>query len=109
MISLKSLDLSYNHFTGEIPVTLATLDFLAYLNLSYNNLSGRIPANPHFDTLYPDGIAYIGNRYLYGSPNRMNYRISGIFLLLYLIDDNWRNKYWRAVDKIVLKIVNCKP
>ncbi|KAM3376308.1 hypothetical protein P3S68_015023 [Capsicum galapagoense] len=34
--------------------------------------------------------------------------ISGVFLLLYLIDDNWRNRYWRAVDKIVSKIVNCK-
>ncbi|KAM3236734.1 hypothetical protein P3L10_016771 [Capsicum annuum] len=126
---------------GEIPVTLATLDFLAYLNLSYNNLSGRIPTNPHFDTLHPDGTAYIGNRYLCGSPDGMNCSkigpsttetmenrynqenvlfigvifsgfvtgISGVFLLLYLIDDNWRNRYWRVVDKIVLKIVNCKP
>ncbi|KAF3671720.1 putative CASP-like protein PIMP1-like [Capsicum annuum] len=141
MISLESLDLSYNQLTGEIPVTLATLDFLAYLNLSYNNLSGRIPTNPHFDTLHPDGTAYIGNRYLCGSPDGLNCSkigpsttettentydqenvlfivviflgfvtgISGVFMLLYLIDDNWRNRYWRAVDKIVLKIMNCKP
>ncbi|XP_047261272.1 receptor-like protein EIX2 [Capsicum annuum] len=92
MISLESLDLSYNQLTGEIPVTLATLDFLAYLNLSYNNLSGRIPTNPHFDTLHPDGTAYIGNRYLCGSPDGLNCRISGVFMLLYLIDDNWRNR-----------------
>ncbi|PHT82498.1 hypothetical protein T459_15513 [Capsicum annuum] len=141
MISLESLDLSYNQLTGEIPVTSATLDFLAYLNLSYNNLSGRIPTHPHFDTLHPDGTAYIGNRYLCGSPDGMNCSkighsttettenrydqenllfivvifsgfvtgISSVFLLLYLIDFNWRNRYWRAVDKIVLKIVNCKP
>ncbi|KAF3631152.1 putative CASP-like protein PIMP1-like [Capsicum annuum] len=141
MISLESLDLSYNQLTGEIPVTSATLDFLAYLILSYNNLSGRIPTHPHFDTLHPDGTAYIGNRYLCGSPDGMNCSkighsttettenrydqenllfivvifsgfvtgISSVFLLLYLIDFNWRNRYWRAVDKIVLKIVNCKP
>ncbi|XP_047268241.1 LRR receptor-like serine/threonine-protein kinase GSO1 [Capsicum annuum] len=141
MISLQSLDLCYNHFTGEIPVTLTLLNFLAYLNLSYNNLSGRIPTNPQFDTLYQDGTAYIGNKYLCGTPDGMNCRknyrpstnetkenryvqenvlfvlvifsgfatgISGVFLLLYLIDDNWRNRYWRAVDKIVSKIVNCK-
>ncbi|PHT49103.1 hypothetical protein CQW23_13311 [Capsicum baccatum] len=124
MISLESLDLSYNHFTGEIPVTLTHLNFLAYLNLSYNNLSGQIPTNPQFDTLYQDGTAYVGNKYLCGTPDGMNcsnnYRpstneatenrydqenvlfvlvifsgfvtgISGVFLLLYLIDDNWRN------------------
>ncbi|KAM3345389.1 putative receptor-like protein kinase [Capsicum galapagoense] len=141
MISLESLDLSYNQLTGEIPVTLTLLNFLAYLNLSYNNLSGRIPTNPQFDTLYQDGTAYVGNKYLCGTPDGMNcsnnYRpstnettenrygqenvlfvlvifsgfvtgISGVFLLLYLIDDNWRSMYWRAVDKIVSKIVNCK-
>ncbi|KAM3220865.1 receptor-like protein 56 [Capsicum annuum] len=141
MISLESLDLSYNHFTGEIPVTLTLLDFLAYLNLSYNNLSGLIPTNPHFDTLYQDGTAYIGNKYLCGAPDGMSCSnsngpstnetaenrydqenvlfvvvifsgfvtgTSGVFLLLYLIDDNWRNRYWRAVHEIVLKIVNCK-
>ncbi|XP_047249390.1 receptor-like protein 56 [Capsicum annuum] len=125
MISLESLDLSYNHFTGEIPVTLTLLDFLAYLNLSYNNLSGLIPTNPHFDTLYQDGTAYIGNKYLCGAPDGMSCSnsngpstnetaenrydqenvlfvvvifsgfvtgTSGVFLLLYLIDDNWRNR-----------------
>ncbi|XP_059309598.1 LRR receptor-like serine/threonine-protein kinase GSO2 [Lycium ferocissimum] len=72
MISLESLDLSYNHFAGEIPVTLTLLDFLQYLNLSYNNLSGKIPSNPHFDTLYQEGMTYIGNKYLCGAPGGMN-------------------------------------
>ncbi|PHU18606.1 hypothetical protein BC332_14301 [Capsicum chinense] len=72
IISLESLDLSYNHFTGEIPVTLTRLNFLTYLNLSYNNLSGRIPTNPQFDTLYQDGTAYVGNKYLCGAPDGMN-------------------------------------
>ncbi|XP_009588734.3 receptor-like protein EIX2 [Nicotiana tomentosiformis] len=138
MSSLESLDLSYNHFTGEIPVTWTLLDFLQHLNISYNNLSGRIPSGPHFDTLYQDGTAYIGNKYLCDAPGGMNCSnngpsitetvenkydqenvpfvvviflgfvtgLSGVFLLLYLIDDNWRNMYWRAVDRIVLKIVN---
>ncbi|CAN4105862.1 unnamed protein product [Withania somnifera] len=136
MISLESLDLSYNHFTGEIPVTLTLLDFLQHLNMSYNNLSGKIPRSPHFDTLYQDGTTYIGNKYLCGAPNGMNCRnhgpsitekivydqetgllvlviflgyvtgVSGFFLLLYLTKDNWRNRYWRAIDRIVLKIIN---
>ncbi|KAM3268456.1 hypothetical protein P3S67_031397 [Capsicum chacoense] len=72
MISLESLDLSYNQLTGEIPVRLTLLNFLAYLNLSYNNLSGRIPTNPQFDTLYQDGTAYVGNKYLCGTPDGMN-------------------------------------
>ncbi|PHT82500.1 hypothetical protein T459_15515 [Capsicum annuum] len=72
MISLESLDLSYNQLTGEITVTLTLLNFLAYLNLSYNNLSGRIPTNPQFDTLYQDGTAYVGNKYLCGTPDGMN-------------------------------------
>ncbi|XP_059316028.1 LRR receptor-like serine/threonine-protein kinase FLS2 [Lycium ferocissimum] len=137
MISLESLDLSDNHLTGEIPVTLTLLDFLQHLNLSYNNLSGKIPRNPHFDTLYQDGTAYIGNKYLCGTPDGTNCSyngpsiteiiediydqenvlfvlviflgyvtgISGLFLLLYLMKENWRNMYWRAVDRIVLKIV----
>ncbi|XP_060182824.1 probable LRR receptor-like serine/threonine-protein kinase At4g36180 [Lycium barbarum] len=87
MISLESLDLSYNHFAREIPVTLTLLDFLQYLNLSYNNLSGMIPSNLHFDTLYQDGMTYIGNKYLCGAPG-----IAGVLLLLYLVDDNWRNR-----------------
>ncbi|OIT08100.1 PREDICTED: LRR receptor-like serine/threonine-protein kinase GSO1 [Nicotiana attenuata] len=138
MISLESLDLSYNQLTGEIPETLTLLDFLQDLNLSYNNLRGRIPSGPHFDTLYQDGTAYIGNKYLCDAPGGMNCSnngpsitetaekkydqenvlfvvviflgfvtgISGVFLLLYLIDDNWRKRYWRAVDRIVLKIVS---
>ncbi|CAN4105863.1 unnamed protein product [Withania somnifera] len=109
MISLQSLDLSYNQLTGEIPVTLTLIDFLQYLNLSYNNLSGLIPTNPHFDTLYQDGTAYIGNKYLCVIFSGFVTGISGVFLLLYLIEENWRNRYWNAVDRIVLKIVNCKP
>ncbi|MED6152998.1 hypothetical protein PIB30_097350 [Stylosanthes scabra] len=41
---LNSIDLSSNHFTGEIPKEIVYLVGLVSLNLSRNNLSGEIPA-----------------------------------------------------------------
>ncbi|KAM3236744.1 hypothetical protein P3L10_016781 [Capsicum annuum] len=35
--------------------------------------------------------------------------LSGLFLLLYLMKDEWRSRYWRAIDRIVLKIVKRVP
>ncbi|MED6200844.1 hypothetical protein PIB30_089229 [Stylosanthes scabra] len=40
---LNSIDLSSNHFTGEIPKEIVYLVGLVSLNLSRNNLSGEIP------------------------------------------------------------------
>nr|GMD16739.1 receptor-like protein EIX2 [Ipomoea batatas] len=40
---LKSIDLSGNHITGEIPLEVMSLRGLINLNLSRNNLSGTIP------------------------------------------------------------------
>nr|GMD47088.1 receptor-like protein 12 isoform X2 [Ipomoea batatas] len=40
---LKSIDLSGNHITGEIPLEVMSLQALNNLNLSRNNLSGTIP------------------------------------------------------------------
>ncbi|KAJ3672514.1 hypothetical protein LUZ60_007235 [Juncus effusus] len=40
---LKSIDLSGNNLTGEIPQSITTLLGLINLNLSYNNLKGIIP------------------------------------------------------------------
>ncbi|KAK4268204.1 hypothetical protein QN277_024890 [Acacia crassicarpa] len=42
---LKTIDLSCNYLTGEIPSAIATLVALASLNLSRNNLKGPIPFN----------------------------------------------------------------
>jgi len=42
---LKSIDLSSNHFSQEIPPEIATLIQLVSLNLSRNNLTGKIPSN----------------------------------------------------------------
>jgi len=42
---LKSIDLSSNHFSGEIPREIANLIQLVSLNLSRNNFIGEIPSN----------------------------------------------------------------
>ncbi|XP_061350283.1 receptor-like protein EIX2 [Gastrolobium bilobum] len=42
---LKSIDLSNNHFSEEIPAELENLFGLVSLNLSRNNLTGKIPSN----------------------------------------------------------------
>ncbi|KAK7380393.1 hypothetical protein VNO78_32903 [Psophocarpus tetragonolobus] len=42
---LKSIDLSSNHFSEEIPVEIENLFDLVSLNLSRNNLAGKIPSN----------------------------------------------------------------
>ncbi|KEH25981.1 disease resistance family protein/LRR protein, putative [Medicago truncatula] len=45
LLLLKSIDLSSNHFSHEIPPEIATLVQLVSLNLSRNNLTGKIPSN----------------------------------------------------------------
>ncbi|RHN51137.1 putative non-specific serine/threonine protein kinase [Medicago truncatula] len=44
-VLLKSIDLSSNHFSEEIPPEIANLIQLVSLNLSRNNLTGKIPSN----------------------------------------------------------------
>ncbi|RDX96815.1 Protein BRASSINOSTEROID INSENSITIVE 1, partial [Mucuna pruriens] len=45
LLLLKSIDLSSNHFSEEIPVEIEKLLELVSLNLSRNNLTGKIPSN----------------------------------------------------------------
>ncbi|CAJ1952956.1 unnamed protein product [Sphenostylis stenocarpa] len=45
LLLLKSIDLSSNNFSGEIPVELEILLELVSLNLSRNHLTGKIPLN----------------------------------------------------------------
>jgi len=42
---LKSIDLSSNHFSKEIPHEIADLIQLVSLNLSRNNFTGKIPSH----------------------------------------------------------------
>ncbi|PKI64891.1 hypothetical protein CRG98_014687 [Punica granatum] len=43
MVELKVLNLQFNSFYGEIPVSICKLGYLRVLNLAHNNLSGSIP------------------------------------------------------------------
>ncbi|RZB61538.1 Receptor-like protein EIX2 [Glycine soja] len=45
LLLLKSIDLSSNHFSGEIPLEIENLFGLVSLNLSRNHLTGKIPSN----------------------------------------------------------------
>ncbi|KAL2967139.1 hypothetical protein AAZX31_16G159000 [Glycine max] len=45
LLLLKSIDLSSNHFSGEIPLEIENLFGLVSLNLSRNHLTGAIPSN----------------------------------------------------------------
>ncbi|KAF3948318.1 hypothetical protein CMV_025667 [Castanea mollissima] len=42
-LDLVSLDLSYNHFQGPIPVDLQNMTSLSHLDLSWNNFNSSIP------------------------------------------------------------------
>ncbi|GMN30016.1 hypothetical protein TIFTF001_041393 [Ficus carica] len=45
LVGLVSLNLSRNHFSGQIPSEIGRLNLLDYLDLSNNRLSGRIPSS----------------------------------------------------------------
>ncbi|KAL5226843.1 hypothetical protein ABZP36_015108 [Zizania latifolia] len=47
---LTSLDLSYNSFSGPIPVNITQMTSLNTLNLEHNQLSGEIPWEPNLLT-----------------------------------------------------------
>jgi hypothetical protein len=66
MSPLESLDLSWNHLSGEIPQELANITFLETLDLSNNNLEGRIPQSHQFGTF--ENSSFEGNTGLCGAP-----------------------------------------
>jgi hypothetical protein len=63
---LEALDLSQNKLSGEIPVQLAQLTFLAVFNVSHNFLSGPIPRGNQFGTF--DNTSFDANSGLCGEP-----------------------------------------
>ncbi|KAK4353398.1 hypothetical protein RND71_028916 [Anisodus tanguticus] len=110
---LQHLNLSYNNLSGKIPKNphFDTLyqDGTTYIgnkylcgapdgmNCSYNGPSNNETIENTYDQENLLFVVVIFLGYVTG--------VSGFFLLLYLLKDNWRNRYWRAVDRIVSKIV----
>ncbi|RVX06934.1 LRR receptor-like serine/threonine-protein kinase GSO1 [Vitis vinifera] len=64
---LETLDLSRNQLSGPIPPSMISLTFLNHLNLSYNSLSGIIPTSNQFQT-FNDPSIYRNNLALCGDP-----------------------------------------
>lgn len=66
LASLEVLDLSYNHLSGEIPVSLVDLNSLRNLDLSNNHFSGEIPKGTQLQGF--NASVYMGNPELCGLP-----------------------------------------
>nr|XP_048337056.1 receptor-like protein EIX1 [Ziziphus jujuba var. spinosa] len=64
---IETLDISMNHISSTIPLSMSSLTFLNHLNLSYNNLSEKIPTANQFLTL-DDPSIYQGNAGICGRP-----------------------------------------
>lgn len=61
-----TLNLSYNHFSGEIPPSYGLFQVMVSLDLRYNNLTGKIPV---VGSLLNQGpTAFTGNPFLCGFP-----------------------------------------
>jgi len=64
LVGLVSLNLSRNNFHGEIPSEIGNLSSLEFLDLSRNNFSGNIPSTlPNIDSL---GVLDLSNNNLSG-------------------------------------------
>ncbi|MCD7447209.1 Leucine-rich repeat serine/threonine-protein kinase 2 [Datura stramonium] len=114
---LQHLNMSYNNLSGKIPRN-PHFDTLYQDGTTYigNKFLCGAPDGMNCSNHGPSITEKIEDRYdqenvlfvvviFFGFVTG----ISGLFLLLYLMKDNWRNNYWRAVDRIVLKIVNSVP
>ncbi|GMP22083.1 hypothetical protein CsSME_00000253 [Camellia sinensis var. sinensis] len=63
---LESLDLFANKLSGEIPTSLALLNYLSLLNLSNNDLAGKIPTSTQLQSY--NASVFLGNPKLCGLP-----------------------------------------
>ncbi|KAM3345387.1 hypothetical protein P3S68_025096 [Capsicum galapagoense] len=114
---LQHLNMSYNNLSGKIPRNphFDTLyqDGTTYIGNKY--LCGA-PDGMDCSNLTPSITEKIEEKYdqenfLFVLVIFFGYvtGISGLFLLLYLMKDEWRSRYWRAIDRIMLKIVKRVP
>ncbi|OIW20190.1 hypothetical protein TanjilG_06591 [Lupinus angustifolius] len=86
--SLERLDLSNNHITGKLPLSLGKFNNLYHLDLSYNSLWGSIPAS----------IANLSKiNYLNLQDNLMNGTIpDSIGQLTQMKDFNLQHNFWEG-------------
>ncbi|XXG45247.1 hypothetical protein AAC387_Pa02g0376 [Persea americana] len=64
LVGMSRLDISRNHFSGQIPEYIEKLPYLQYLNLSYNDFEGQVPQEGIFKNT--SAVSVIGNRKLCG-------------------------------------------
>ncbi|KAA8517278.1 hypothetical protein F0562_017571 [Nyssa sinensis] len=113
--SLSYLNLSYNNFSGEIPRGMhfdtLSADGSAYIgnkflcgapggmncNKSVSSSIEKFDAEDSRLEILFYGVVGIG----YGVG------ISGFFMILNLMKEKWRVSYSRAIDKIVMRIIQC--
>ncbi|RYQ99899.1 hypothetical protein Ahy_B07g087908 [Arachis hypogaea] len=70
LLSLEILDLSNNNFSSSIPHQLVNLTLLNTLNLSFNHLSGEVPVGGVFNNI--TAISLTGNKDLCGGIPQLN-------------------------------------
>ncbi|KAK9285923.1 hypothetical protein L1049_025124 [Liquidambar formosana] len=66
LISLESLDLSWNNLSGTIPKSFEALIHLKYLNVAFNKLQGAIPDGGPFENFTAE--SFMSNDALCGAP-----------------------------------------
>ncbi|GJW86922.1 leucine-rich repeat protein [Tanacetum coccineum] len=64
-VKVESFDLSLNKLSGELPMSLSSLNSLSSFNVSYNNLTGKIPSSTQLQSL--NESCFVGNK-LCGNP-----------------------------------------
>ncbi|MED6106704.1 hypothetical protein PIB30_007027 [Stylosanthes scabra] len=92
MTSLRTLDLSHNSFSGDIPASIRSMSSLRILNLGYNEFSGIVPdifddgyTSSKSDNTHPiKGLHIIdlSHNQLCGVPDSIGIRPSLVFLSL---------------------------
>lgn len=68
--SIEELDLSSNNLSGQLPRLLVNLSFLVLLNLSYNHFDGEVPTKGVFNN--KTRISLAGNGKLCGGSDGLH-------------------------------------
>ncbi|GLU07119.1 hypothetical protein SLE2022_240900 [Rubroshorea leprosula] len=115
---LTTLSLSYNNLSGKIP-TGPHFDTLSRDGLAYTGNKFLCGA--------PDAVITCDSQSSSGDPETTNLKDSaqqqvlfyaavitgygvgtaGLFLILQLMNETWRQRYWTAIDRIALRIIRC--